>query len=170
MFLGKEGHLVIGGQSQRMYLGTDYDYVAIVLDNLGKPLDTLRYHEQGDDVIKSVVMDDKFNIYVAGIGGGSILTQKYSFLSTTGTNGIAKSENKSRVYPNPFTHNLYVDSGNTPKLNEFTLFDSKGTIVCQKLIDKEAFQILDDQLLPNGLYFYQIRSHESIESGKLIKN
>ena len=152
-----------------MNVANDYDYVAIVLDSLGKPLDTLRYHEEGDEVIKSVVMDDNLNFYVTGTGNGNTLTQKYSLNETVGINEIAEKENKFEIIPNPFSNELIIESREPTSLAEFRLFNSAGILIHEQIFDNVPVKVFKVEILPNGIYFYQIKTGEIFKSGKLIK-
>lgn len=170
LFLGKYDYLTIGGQSQKMYVATDYDYVAIVIDNLGVPIDTLRYHEQGDEVIKSVTMDSDLNFYVTGTGNGNTLTQKYSFTGIVNTKDIAETDIKCKIYPNPFRNEFHIEIEDVLKGCEFNIFDSKGTLIYRIKLDDFPMQVVDANSIPNGFYFYQIISEGNFKSGKLMKN
>ena len=169
LFLGKYDYLAIGGQSQKMHVATDYDYVAIVLDNLGEPLDTIRYHAQGDEVIKSVTMDSDLNFYVTGTGNGNTLTQKYSFTGTVNTKDISEADNKYNIYPNPFRTEFCIEIKDVLKEYEFNLFNSKGVLIYRKKLEDFPMHVIDANSIQNGYYFFQITSEGNSKSGKLIK-
>lgn len=168
LFLGKDNYLIVGGQSQKEYIGSDYDYVAIVLNEFGIAIDTLRYSEQGDEVIKSVTMDADLNFYVTGTGNGNTLTQKYFFqglLDAKEDNWV--KENRS-IYPNPF--NEFINIGLSEKYNhiDFRLFDSSGRMV-KEFLNIGADVRIDMHTLEKGAYYYQIITENYTHLGKLLK-
>jgi hypothetical protein len=168
LFLGKDDYLVVGGQSQKDYIGSDYDYVAIVLNELGKAIDTLRYSEQGDEVIKSVAMDDDLNFYVTGTGNGNTLTQKYYFQGLSDAEEDFLGEENSLVYPNPFNESINI--GFSEKYNHigFRLFNSSGSLVMEFLNISAGVKI-DTRALLKGSYCYQITTEKYTHLGKLLK-
>lgn len=168
LFLGKDNYLVVGGQSQKNYIGSDYDYVAIVLNEFGKAVDTLRYSEQGDDVIKSVIMDDNYNFYVTGTGNGNTLTQKYFFHGLLGVKENYWAKINIAVYPNPFDE--YINIGLSEKYNhiDFRLYNSSGEMVREFQSINSGFRV-DTHTLINGTYYYQIVTENYTCLGKLIK-
>jgi Secretion system C-terminal sorting domain len=167
LFLGNNNYLIVGGRSQDN-IGDNYNYLAIVLDNLGEPIDTLRYQGQGDSVIKSVAMDEGLNLYVTGTGDGDTLTQKYSFLGTMSINDVLDKE--YRVYPNPFLNKLHIKTKNVHGLADFILLNSNGVIVYKKSFENLSTIDFDNLTIPSGFYFYKINYGGNFESGKLIKN
>ncbi|MDO8283357.1 MAG: T9SS type A sorting domain-containing protein [Thermodesulfovibrionia bacterium] len=167
LFLGKDDCLVVGGQSQKNYI-SDYDYVAIVLNEFGKAIDTLRYSEQGDEVIKSVIMDDNLNFYVTGTGNGNTLTQKYFFQGVLDVKEDYWVKDNISVYPNPF--NEYINIGLNEKYNniDFRVFNSSGSIVGEFLNIVSGIRI-DTHALLKGTYYYQIITENYTHFGKLLK-
>lgn len=169
LFLADNNYLAIGGQSQDNLAG-DYNYLAIVLDDLGQPIDTLRQQGLGgDSVIKSVVMDENLNLYVTGTGNGDTLTQKYSFSDTASINEFPETEAKIRVYPNPFLNELEIITEDIQELNEFMLFNLNGAIIFRKSFENESIINFENLTIPKGLYFYKITYGKNFQFGKLIK-
>jgi hypothetical protein len=164
LFLGNNGYLVIGGESQYEE-GGDTQYTAIVLDELGEPFDIVKYHEAGEDnAITSVVMDNDLNFYVTGT-----LTQKYKFTGTLDTDNFSKTEAKIKVYPNPFLNEFQIETKAISGMAEFILFDFKGSIVYRTSFENIPQLTIDTQSIPNGFYFYKLTYGDKFESGKLIK-
>lgn len=169
LFLGNNNYIAVGGSSQNN-IGDDYNYLAIVLDNLGEPIDTIRQEGQGgDSVIKSVVLDDNFNLYLTGTGNGYTLTQKYSISGTLSINEVSEIESKIRVYPNPFLNELKIITEDIPEFNEFILFNLNGKMVYRKSLENESTINFEGFTIPKGLYFYKITYGKDFQFGKLIK-
>lgn len=169
LFLGNNNYIAVGGSSQNN-IGDDYNYLAIVLDNLGEPIDTIRQEGQGgDSVIKSVVLDDNFNLYLTGTGNGYTLTQKYSISGTLSINEVSEIESKIRVYPNPFLNELKIITEDILEFNEFILFNLNGKMVYRKSLENESTINFEGFTIPKGLYFYKITYGKDFQFGKLIK-
>lgn len=169
LFLGDNNYLAIGGQSQDNLVG-DYNYLAVVLDELGQPIDTLRQQGLGgDSVIKSVVMDENLNLYVTGTGNGDTLTQKYSFSGTASINEFPEAKTKIKVYPNPFLNELQIITENNQELIEFMLFNLNGAIIYRKPLENESIINFENLTIPKGFYLYKITYGKNFQYGKLIK-
>ncbi|MBL86655.1 MAG: hypothetical protein CMO82_08360 [Winogradskyella sp.] len=169
LFLGNNNYITVGGQSQDNLSG-GYNYLAVVLDDLGEPIDTLRSQGLGgDSVIKSVTMDENLNLYVTGTGNGDTLTQKYSFSNTMNINEVPETEAKLKVYPNPFSNELKIITEDIQELSEFILFNLNGAIVYRKSIENESVLNFEAITIPKGLYFYKITYKNNFQFGKLIK-
>lgn len=78
-------------------------------------------------------------------------------------------ESKVRIFPNPVTDFLILDSDNDLNSSTFKIYNTLGNIIEKKklLTGKNEIQISG---LPNGVYFYSIERPNGInESGKFIK-
>lgn len=150
-----ENHLVIGGMSQGVSVGTDYDYVSIVLDENGNAIDTVRFHQEGDEVVKSVIMDDEKNVYLTGIGNGSTLTQKYRFEKIVSIDENFGPESEVVFYPNPFESILVIE-GDVFNSCELVLSNFSGEVVHKAIIDDLSNARLDLSWLSPGVYFVQL--------------
>ncbi len=77
------------------------------------------------------------------------------------TTGNARSEpvNTIKVYPNPTKDYLYINTGeNYQRVNQYTIliFNRKGSVVFESLINEPEFKINMDDFGSTGLYFLEI--------------
>jgi hypothetical protein len=72
------------------------------------------------------------------------------------------------IYPNPAKEqlNLILNDESSKPDHRFELYDISGRIHRSEMIDKSKVISLQD--VPQGMYFYMLRSDEEIWSGKLI--
>ncbi|NJK82688.1 MAG: S8 family serine peptidase [Saprospiraceae bacterium] len=77
------------------------------------------------------------------------------------------SPNWISVYPNPFQNNLIFQNSQNVD-SELFLFDVQGKLLLQQRWSSNLLEI-NTQYLPNGCYFYRIKSDWGVQSGKLVK-
>ena len=161
MFLGKNNYLFIGGQSQDDF-GDRHNYLAIVLNDFGKPIHIINEKTIGESVIGSVAADTDLNFYVTGVSNNNIVTKKYAFKGSLITD--------FRIFPNPFKEELLISLPGISSHTDFKLFDITGKQLFHKTYENTRSILVDTRLLKNGFYFYQISSSDgNIQSGKIIK-
>ncbi|HLP13652.1 MAG TPA: T9SS type A sorting domain-containing protein, partial [Flavobacteriales bacterium] len=75
------------------------------------------------------------------------------------------TEEKARVYPNPFENSLTIDHAEL--VQEFILYDVFGKLIFSQAVTQNT---INTQLLPGGLYIYEIRLKDGdVKKGKLVK-
>ncbi len=85
-------------------------------------------------------------------------------------NSIIKSLNDIRVFPNPVTDKLYIETGNETGENlEFRLFDQTGRAVISRTVSPSGISTLDVSEVNNGIYFFElVGQNQNRKNGKLI--
>ncbi|MFT5878639.1 MAG: hypothetical protein ACI9GM_001058 [Salibacteraceae bacterium] len=73
------------------------------------------------------------------------------------------------VYPNPADNIVHIKNIEKAAVLEVILYDNMGRI-CLIQNEFESCLNLEISNLPNGIYYLEIRTHESIISKKIIKN
>lgn len=169
LYLGIYGYLAVGGYSDGS-ANSDSKYLAVVLNQLGEPVDILKFYEPGtDNDITSVVMDEELNLYVTGTANYKAITQQYRFTGELSNPNFPAIEDNIAPYPNPFSNSLVIDTANISGLVSFTLYNANGSIVTQRSFDSGIKEFINTSSLPSGFYFYKIENGTKSNSGKLIK-
>jgi hypothetical protein len=78
-----------------------------------------------------------------------------------------KSDEKARVFPNPFGKKLQVQLYNSTDNFDVTLTDISGRTVMHEVV-QNSIEWTTDQL-PSGIYFLKIAGKGSVETKKLVK-
>lgn len=89
-------------------------------------------------------------------------------VNLVGINENQSIANQIRVYPNPATNYLFVDSSVSIEEFEYVIFDITGKSITKGIVGQKI-NILD---LESGLYFIQITSKENdtVKFAKFVKN
>jgi hypothetical protein len=73
------------------------------------------------------------------------------------------------IYPNPVSNKLYVDNKNGKQVKlQIILFDVNGHIIYSKNVS-DLYNVIDFSTIPDGLYFIQIITDNSVVNEKIIK-
>lgn len=96
---------------------------------------------------------------------------KKGLLSRRPTAQTVDNQQFVKVSPNPFTHDIHVDTEGVVGENTVTIFTINGFIIFEKTSMFAASNRLTISLsgLPTGIYFYQIHNKNVTLSGKLVK-
>ncbi|MCO5258263.1 MAG: hypothetical protein M9926_16075, partial [Lentimicrobium sp.] len=102
----KNGQIYVGGNSQRLGQGTDYDYVVLKIDSAtGVSTGIYRYNglANGDDAISSLFIFDNGNVALTGL---SFFNSNFDWTTQLLSDVVLSvqnisSENNFQVYPNP---------------------------------------------------------------------
>jgi hypothetical protein len=87
-----------------------------------------------------------------------------TYLNNSGIEENYLANNFITVFPNPVSEKLFVKSNS--KIHTIEVFSINGT----KIISSTYNNFCDISMLPNGMYFVQIYSDNSIKSAKFIVN
>ena len=90
---------------------------------------------------------------------------------TLGIKAIHSEEKEilKKVYPNPFTNELILETPMTPSLESLKIFNAQGVEITVGLrIDSNTIY-LNTSALPAGIYILQMNNGYSIESERIIK-
>ncbi len=98
-------------------------------------------------------------------GGGNMLYLD-DIQVTNSTSAVKPSENFCRIYPNPFSENLHIQSENLPV--NITIFDVQGKLVFQQNIKVSSMEIETDRWL-SGVYIVKIQTDNYTFHQKFIK-
>ncbi len=169
LYLGYNGYLAIGGLSGAS-ADSEAEFLAIVLDELGEPIDIIKDYEAGrDNAINSIILDEYLNLYVTGDANFKAKTQKYLFTGELGNPNFTAVENSIAPYPNPFSNSLEIETTILSGLVHFTIYNSNGSIISKSSFMNGDKETINTSSLPSGFYFYTIINGEINKSGKLIK-
>lgn len=72
-----------------------------------------------------------------------------------------------KIYPNPFTDQLSIENGTGDKINSFSLYDTRGTLIKHETNVGKNIPRLGD--IPPGLYFLRLELPREIVVTKILK-
>lgn len=177
-----DGGFLITGMAVRGAGTGSYDLWVVRTDYLGDTLWTRNVGGTGDDRGFAGMKAQSGSIYAAGwnwstgLGQGDIYLVKFADLITSiDTNdNTAAGFSLSQNYPNPFDNETKIDyEMPVSAFVSLKLFDVTGREVAVLLnqnqsAGKHTF-ILDASDLESGLYFYQLKAGDFIETKRIIK-
>jgi hypothetical protein len=73
-----------------------------------------------------------------------------------------------KLYPNPATDKITVETSATPAINQLTIMDLNGQELITRQITEPKTQI-DISSLPSGVYFVRLTKDKTVEVGKFVK-
>ncbi len=171
-FTNDNGDLFITGYT----MGTDYDALTLVYDNMGNVILDTTFSGVGYDAGNSIISDQIGNIYVLGVSyydairDNDLLVIKYSPI----TLDVAQNETSTfKMCPNPTndktTINYFKDSFENVKI---TVTDIQGRTVSNSEIQNQnignnKFELNTDNL-KTGFYFVTLRTGIQTTTQKLI--
>jgi serine protease AprX len=91
----------------------------------------------------------------------------------TPTTKITENQIVTRISPNPFTNELFVETqGENRGETSFELFNTQGQRVyfTKHNFTENPRLRLQLEALPSGIFFYQIQNKQAVSKGKLVKN
>jgi hypothetical protein len=91
--------------------------------------------------------------------------QAFTILNITGVEVYSNSNIK--VFPNPFSFNLFIDNYNNTEIS-FQLYNAQGLLILQEFNTKPPFQISTPHLA-EGIYFLNISDKHQFQQFKLVK-
>lgn len=129
---------------------------------------------QGDTVVSNPVFRGEFyNMEYAAFTGKDLIPQGPIELNPTSPTiceslNVTDMENSLEVsiVPNPFISELHISVNENSKAS-FELFNGLG----QRILMKTTFgsETIETDVLPSGIYFYNLKVNSKIFSGKLVK-
>lgn len=153
-FYAEDGNtqLLVGTQSGYIYHYNNIDEnLEGSFNLLSANFQNIRDGEKVSLLYEDFSNDGKRDLFLGNESGGL-----FYFVNDTLGNSIANNEKASaKIYPNPATHNIYIDV-----VGEKMIFNVLGELVL-----KSQEQHINIQHLPNGMYW--IRCHKT--AGKFIK-
>ncbi len=127
----------------------------IILEDRQILVSTLQY--------KDTTFNNVKRNYFQGVVYSQFMGDKLGLSSST-FEDIANTRNKLKLYPNPSSSIIFVDS---PVINaEVSIFDFNGKAVKKLKLNNNSFDISD---LFKGLYIIEIKQYDHVEYHKIIK-
>ena len=74
------------------------------------------------------------------------------------------------IFPNPVNENLYIVNDETNNLLEFSVFNVEGRLLVSNPLTSENRQTIDFSKFESGIYFLTIKTKQSQETFKVVKN
>ncbi len=168
----KNGQIYVGGQSQRLGLGRDYDYVILKMDSASSIFKG-EYRYDGiankDDVVYSLTVFDNGNVALTGL---SYINSKYDWTTQLLSDIILSVQNTSsknilQVYPNPIQTNgvlTIIEKG----IKSYSIISSLGNVVQQGLLETKDFHTIQIENLTTGMYLLKLQANKEIRTSKII--
>ena len=168
----KNGQIYVGGQSQRLGVGTDYDYTIVKIDSAtGVTTGVYRYDgiANGDDALSSLYIFNNGNVALTGL---SFLNSQYSWTTQLLSDVILSVTDLSlsnfiEVYPNPASIGdfLIVKGSN---FQEYSLVSSIGQVVQQGRFPVDGVQGIKLGKISSGIYLLFLKTDKGLITRKMI--
>ncbi len=168
----KNGQIYVGGNSQRLGVGTDYDYVVLKIDSeTGVSTGVYRYNglANGDDAVSSLNVFDNGNVALTGL---SYINFQYEWTTQLLSDVVLSvysidKENSFRIYPNPARcGEVMTIAGNGIK--SYSIISDLGQIVQQGLFETNEFKSIYINNVSAGMYLLYLITDNGILTRKLI--
>ena len=175
LVLDNQNNVYITGTSNGITTGSDF--VTLKYNNLGAFQWDIRYGETlpGFDKAYSLSVDNNKNVYTIGGSLNDIVTVKYSQPTGISLNNsnIPSVFELSQNYPNPFNPTTNIKFKNKlAGIVKLSIFDLAGKevalLVNERLSPGEYEYTFDGSNLTSGVYFYQLKTEEYIETKRMI--
>ncbi len=168
----KNGQVYVGGNSQRLGVGTDYDYVVLKIDSAtGVSTGVYRYNglANGNDAVSSLYVFDNGNVALTGL---SYINSQYDWTTQLLSDVVLSvqnidKENSFHVYPNPTTSGeVLTIVGNSIK--SYSIISATGQIVQQGTLEKNEYNSIYLNNVSTGMYLLYLKTDNGIMTRKLI--
>ena len=168
----KNGQIYVGGQSQRLGQGTDYDYVVLKIDSAtGVSTGIYKYNglSNGDDAVSSLYIFDNGNVALTGL---SFINSKYDWTTQLLSGVVLSIQNISsgsnfQVYPNPTASGgviTIVGQG----IKSYSIISTLGQVVQQGTPGTNDLHSLQLDNITTGMYLLYLKTDKEILTTKLI--
>lgn len=166
----KNGYLYIGGESQRLGVSTDYDYITLKINaTTGITNQVYRYSglENGDDIVSSICVLDNGNYAITGL---SYMNSKYNWTTQFFADNLSTKSNQYinlEIIPNPVSAGEFITiKGN--QYSRYKLISSIGQIVQSGKINPIENQKILIENMKAGMYLLQLENGAEVTIRKLI--
>jgi len=168
----KNDFVYVGGESQRLGKGTDYDYIVLKLDTItGANKGTYRFNNtsDGDDAVSSISVFDDGKVALTGLSkSNSSFSWTTQLLSDVITSIKQISNNTDFLfYPNPTKGNGFIHVSNSD-FESYSISDINGRIVTNGLLSKSTVNTISTLNFRQGIYFITLKNKENSITKKLI--
>ena len=156
----KNGQVYVGGNSQRLGVETDYDYVVLKIDaTTGLSTGVYRYNglANGDDAVTSLCVFDNGSLALTGL---SYMNTEFGWITqylkdVTLSVQAVDEESTLRIFPNPANETLTISLPENASTTDCIIFDNAGKEVKRFTISGGDNQV-DITELESGIYILQI--------------
>lgn len=168
----KNGQIYVGGESQRLGVGTDLDYVVLKIDSASGEL-TGVYRYDGlrhvNDVVSSLLVFDNGNVALTGL---SYKNSKYDWTTQLLSDVVLSVHNMSseintQVYPNPISNGdklTVIGNG----IISYSVISGIGQVVKQGKFRQNDLYSINLDNLSNGIFLLNLETDKGIISKKII--
>ena len=168
----KNGHVYVGGQSQRLGIETDYDYVLLKINaetSLQEGVYRYNSNENGDEQISSLYVFDNGDVALTGLSYTGIDYNQTTQLLSDAALGLTEiSSNKNiTIYPNPISKGGLINI-KSEGLTHYKILSSLSQIALEGNFDGTAPYTITTNGLSTGLYFLILESEKGSYTKKLI--
>jgi hypothetical protein len=168
----KNGQIYVGGNSQRLGVTTDYDYVVLKIDSAtGVSTGVYRYNglANGDDAVSSLYVFDNGNVALTGL---SYINSQYDWTTQLLSDVVLSVQNidkesSFRVYPNPTASGevlTIVGSG----IKSYSIISATGQIIQQGTLEANELNSIYINNVSAGMYLLYLKTDSGIMTRKLI--
>jgi hypothetical protein len=168
----KNGHVYVGGASQKSGVFSDNDYIILKIDSAtGKAKGDYRFGgaAAGEDAVTSLVVLDNGNVALTGLSyNGSSYDWTTQLLSGV-IISVPRMEmrNNIEIYPNPVSGGEFL-TVNGHEVKEYTLLTSTGQLVQYGELNGTENRIRLNNDLKAGLYLLQLRNEREVTTRKIV--
>ena len=168
----KNGEIYVGGQSQRLGQGTDYDYVVLKMNSeTGISSGEYRYDglANGNDAVSSLFVFDNGNVALTGL---SFINSEYDWTTQLLSDVIVSVENigsqkNYQVYPNPATSEEFLTVVGEGIISYALVSTIGRTVQHAKLGTNDIYRIKLGNI-SKGMYLLQLKTDKEIVTRKII--
>jgi hypothetical protein len=168
----RNGQVYIGGNSQRLGIGTGYDYVILKIDSAsGLSTGVYRYDglANGDDAVSSLYVFDNGNVALTGL---SYINSQYDWTTQLLSDVVLSvhnftAENNFQVYPNPTTSGevLTIECSG---IKSYSIISAVGQIVKYGTLGTSKSHSIQIDNVTTGMYLLYLKTDNGIMTRKLI--
>jgi hypothetical protein len=116
--------------------------------------------------LSSVHFTDANTGYAVGDNGTILKTTNGGF--PLGVNETSSTSNSLKIYPNPSSDKITVETSASPANKELSIMNINGQAVITRQITEPLTQI-SISTLPGGVYFVRMTGEQTVQSGKFVK-
>lgn len=166
----KNNKLYVGGESQRLGVGTDYDYVLLKINASTGQIDAgYRYNDphNGDDALSALYVTDNGSIVLTGL---TYAPPYYDWTTQLLSHTLMVDELQAdnfKIYPNPVTANASITVEGAG-LTSYRLISLTGQVVGSGNFSPAATHTVKPGNLPAGLYFLELQGNGTVTTQKIL--
>jgi len=168
----KNGQIYVGGNSQRLGQGSDYDYVVLKIDSAsGETSGVYRYNgiESGNDAVTSLAVFDNGTVALTGI---SFVNSHYNWTTQLLSDVIIsvqsmRSEDNFLVYPNPISSGEILTITGKGILT-YSILSSIGHVVQEGRFGTNDLYQIQLNNISKGIYLLNLKTDTAIINKKII--